>query len=105
MGQWVAVAPAQGFGPGEHRLGEVDGVRVAVFNIEGEFLAIEDLCTHDGGTLADGSLQGVVVACPRHGARFCLRTGAALSAPAFEPTACMSVRVREGQVEVRDERW
>lgn len=105
MGAWVAVAPAQAFGPGERRLCEIDGVPVAVFNVDGDYLAIEDQCTHDGGSLADGPVSEGVIACPRHGARFCLRTGAALSAPAFEPTAALETRVHQGMVEVRDPRW
>jgi 3-phenylpropionate/trans-cinnamate dioxygenase ferredoxin subunit len=82
-----------------------DGTAIAVFNVGGTLHAIEDVCTHDGGELASGSVEGDTVACPRHGARFCLRTGAALSPPAYEPTAVLPVRVEGGRVQVRDERW
>ena len=71
--------------PGDYAQIEVDGALVAVFNIHGEFYAIDDVCTHDGGELAGGAVEGDVVICPRHGARFCLRTGAALTPPAYEP--------------------
>ena len=71
--------------PATTRSVEVDGRFVAVFNIDGEFFAIDDLCTHDGGGLAGGEVEGDVVICPRHGARFCLRTGEALTPPAYEP--------------------
>ncbi len=75
---------------------------VAVFNIGGTFYAIEDTCTHDGGELAGGALEGDVVICPRHGARFCLRTGAALSPPAYEPVRTFETRIENGIVEVKE---
>jgi 3-phenylpropionate/trans-cinnamate dioxygenase ferredoxin subunit len=105
MSDWTPVAPAADIEPGGFRTVDVDGTAVAVFNLGGTFFAIEDVCTHDGGRLAGGPVDGDQVACPRHGARFCIRTGTALSAPAYEPTACLPVRVEQGQVQVRDDRW
>lgn len=79
---------------------EVDGVRIAIFLLDDEYYAIEDVCTHDGGPLVEGDIvNGCQVQCPRHGARFDIRTGAALSLPAFSPTNVFEVRV-EG-----DELW
>ena len=98
---WFAVAPAASVAPGDYAQIEVDGAIVAVFNIAGSFYAIEDVCTHDGGELAGGAVEGDVVICPRHGARFCLRTGAALTPPAYEPVRTFETRVNEGVVEVR----
>ncbi len=75
----------------------VEDVRVALFNLDGEIYAIADVCTHDGGPLVEGEIiNGHQVECPRHGARFDIRTGAALSLPAFEPTETYAVQV-EGQ--------
>ena len=91
--------------PGSHRVIDVDGTAVAVFNVAGSLHAIEDVCTHDGGQLTGGTVEGDEVVCPRHGARFCIRTGAALTPPAYEPTAVFPVRVRDGLIEVRDDRW
>jgi len=105
MSVWVDVCPAAELAPGAHRVVDVDGARVAVFNLDGELHAIEDVCTHDGGELTGGSVEGEEIVCPRHGARFCLRTGEALSAPAYEPTAKLPVRVENGTVQVRDDRW
>jgi 3-phenylpropionate/trans-cinnamate dioxygenase ferredoxin component len=105
MSDWVAVCPAAELGPGEHRVVDVAGTQVAVFNIAGAFHAIEDVCTHDGGQLTGGTVEGAEIVCPRHGARFCIRTGNALTAPAYEPTATLPVRVENGTVEVRDNRW
>lgn len=105
MADWVTVAAVGEIAPGRCKVADVDGVAVAVFNIGGEYFAIEDVCTHDGGELASGELDGDQVVCPRHGARFCVRTGDALSAPAYEPTATFPLRVANGQIQVRDERW
>ena len=98
---WVTAAPAASIPPGDYATAEVDGVFVAIFNVAGEFLAVEDVCTHDGGGLAGGAVEGDQVICPRHGARFCLRTGRALSPPAYEPVRSYETRVVDGQVEVR----
>jgi 3-phenylpropionate/trans-cinnamate dioxygenase ferredoxin subunit len=65
----------------------------------------EDVCTHDGGKLTGGCIENDVIVCPRHGARFSIRTGEALSAPAYEPTATFPVRIENGMVQVRDDRW
>ncbi|MGE0559039.1 MAG: non-heme iron oxygenase ferredoxin subunit [Burkholderiales bacterium] len=105
MSEWVSVAAVGELAPGACRVADVDGVAVAVFNIGGEYFAIEDVCTHDGGELASGVLEGDQVICPRHGARFCVRTGEALSAPAYEPAAKLPVRIDNGMVQVRDDRW
>jgi 3-phenylpropionate/trans-cinnamate dioxygenase ferredoxin component len=105
MSDWVRVAELVDFGIGERRSVEVDGLRIAVFHLDSGFHAIQDICTHDGGALGDGALEGDEIVCPRHGARFDVRTGAVTAPPAYEPIATFPVRLRDGQVEVRDERW
>jgi 3-phenylpropionate/trans-cinnamate dioxygenase ferredoxin subunit len=102
---WTRVCPLAELPPGAHRIVDVDGVDAAVFNVDGEILAVEDVCTHDGARLTGGPLDGTEVVCPRHGARFCLRTGAALTPPAYEATAVLPVQVVDGVVYVRDDRW
>jgi 3-phenylpropionate/trans-cinnamate dioxygenase ferredoxin subunit len=82
---------------------DMDGVAVAVFNLGGEYFAIQDICPHDGGELANGELEGEVIICPRHGARFSIRTGAVLGPPAYEDVRIYSVRVFEGKVQVEME--
>lgn len=105
MGRWHDAGTAD-LAPGQARTLELDGVMVAVVNIGGDLLAIEDRCTHDGSPLfssgidAADLIDGEQVICPRHGARFCLRTGAALSPPAYEPTSSYAVRVEAGRVQV-----
>ena len=105
MSGWITVCSVSELPPGAHRVVDMDGAQVAVFNLDGELYAIEDICTHDGGILTGGPVEGDVIVCPRHGARFCVRTGEALSAPAYEPVATFPVRVEAGAVQVRDERW
>lgn len=105
MSDWVTVARVGEFAPGEWRVADVDGTQIVVFNLDGEYHAIEDVCTHDGGQLTGGHVDGGEIVCPRHGARFSIRTGDALSPPAYEPTATFPVRVADGEVQVRDDRW
>lgn len=99
---WLRVGPSESIADGDYAQLEIDGALVAVFNIHGTFYAIEDTCTHDGGELAGGALDGDVVICPRHGARFCLRTGGALTPPAYEPIRTFETRVNDGIVEVKE---
>lgn len=105
MSDWVEVASVADFPPGSVRSCAVDGVQIAVFNLGGSYYAIEDLCSHEASTLADGKLEGEEIVCPLHGAHFCIRTGAALSPPAYEAVPTFPVRVDHGVVQVRDERW
>lgn len=98
---WISVAQASSIAPGDYAQADVDGVIVAVFNIDGVFYAIEDQCTHDGGGLAGGAVDGCEVICPRHGARFSLKTGDALTPPAYEPVRTFETRVVDGTIEVR----
>ena len=105
MADWFKVAAVGEIAPGGCKVVDVDGTAVAVFNVGGDYFAIEDVCTHDGGELAGGVIEGDQVVCPRHGARFCVRTGEALSAPAYEPTAKFPLRIENGFIEVRDDRW
>ena len=105
MSEWIDVSDVESFPPGEHRLADVDDVPVAVFNLEGEYFAIEDVCTHDYGQLTGGCIEDDEIVCPRHAARFNIRTGEALTPPAYEPVPTLPVRVHAGRVQVRDDRW
>ena len=93
MSEFFEVAKVGELPPGEKKLVEVDDIPVALFNVNGEFFAIEDVCTHDGGPLAEGELDGDQIECPRHGARFNVCTGAVLCMPAIEPVECHEVKV------------
>lgn len=105
MTDWIEVAPEQGLANGEHLVVDVDGTDVAVFKIDGQCYAIEDVCTHDGAEIASGELDGDEIVCPRHGARFCVKTGEVKCAPAYENLATFPVRVMDGKIQVRDDRY
>ena len=105
MADWVDVARLDEIPPGTHKVADVNDVMIAVFNLGGQLYAIEDVCTHDGGVLTGGLISGCIITCPRHGATFDVRTGAALTAPAYEPTATFPVRIEDGMIQVKDDRW
>ncbi|MEJ2644178.1 MAG: non-heme iron oxygenase ferredoxin subunit [Gammaproteobacteria bacterium] len=105
MSDWTDAASIEDIPPGSHTVVDVDDVMVAVFNVDGEYYAIEDMCTHDGGELASGEVEGDEVICPRHGARFNIRTGAVTAPPAYEDVYAFPVRIQDGKVQVRDDRW
>jgi 3-phenylpropionate/trans-cinnamate dioxygenase ferredoxin component len=98
MAKFVKVGRAGEIPPGEKRVYDVDGYGVVVANLGGEYFAVEDVCTHDGGPLGEGELQNGHLVCPRHGARFDVRTGDALTMPAFEPIGTYAVKVENGDL-------
>ena len=99
-GRWVSVARAAEIGIGESRLVRIDDVPVAVFHLDDGWYAIEDVCTHDGGPVAEGRLTGCIIECPRHGATFDVRTGAALTFPGVSPVPTYAVRIVGDDVQV-----
>lgn len=105
MQDWILVANIDEFAPGDRRIVESQGTRIVVFNLDGEYYAIEDMCTHDYAPLDGGVIEGDAIMCPRHGARFCIKTGEALTPPAYEPIITFPVRVENGVVLVRDNRF
>lgn len=72
---------------------EVDDRYVVIVNLAGDFFCVDDVCSHDGGTLGDGEMDGACLVCPRHGAKFDARTGEAVEMPATEPIARHEVKV------------
>ena len=105
MTDWIDVCAASALADNENVIVDVDGTEVAIFKIDGQFFAIEDVCTHDGAEIASGELEGDEIICPRHGARFCVKTGAVKCAPAYEDVDTFPVRVEGGQLQIRDNRW
>lgn len=105
MSNWFDVAPVSEFPAGDWRSIDLDGTQIAVFNLNGAYYAIEDICTHDGGILTGGALEGEEIVCPRHGARFSVKTGKVLAPPAYEDVSRFPVQVANGMVQVRDVRW
>jgi 3-phenylpropionate/trans-cinnamate dioxygenase ferredoxin component len=105
MEGWIEVCATRELLPGEYKVVEQGGTFIAVFNVDGDYFALEDVCTHDGAELTGGEIEGDQVICPRHGSRFCIRTGVALTPPAYEPTASFPVKVMDDVVYTRDDRW
>ncbi len=100
MGEFVKVAGAGEIAPGAGKAVDVGGRRIALFNIDGTFHAIDDTCTHRGGPLSEGTVVGAEVTCPWHGAVFDVTSGAVLGAPAPRDVACYDVRVTGEDIEV-----
>jgi 3-phenylpropionate/trans-cinnamate dioxygenase ferredoxin subunit len=84
--------------PGTTRRVEREGEALLICNVAGSFYAIEDICTHDGGELDQGELQGCRIMCPRHGAFFDVTTGAALTLPAVLPVRTFALRVEGDEI-------
>ncbi len=82
---------------------EVANRLVVVFHLRGEWFCLDDVCTHDGGPLGEGTLDGYGIACPRHGAKFDVRTGMPCGMPATEATSAFEVRIENGLVLVSTE--
>ncbi len=100
-GGFVGVASTSQIEPGSVRVVEVDGRSLCVgLTEDGEWGAIDNVCTHDGGVLGEGELDGNAVECPRHGARFDLFSGRVLALPAVRPVRAYEVRVDGERVEV-----
>ena len=100
MGRYVRVASTSEIPDRGAKCVEVDGRTIAVFNLSGSYYAIDDECSHAGGPLSDGCVEGDEVECPWHGARFNVKTGAACCAPAADGQATYPVRVSGDDVEV-----
>ena len=100
MGTFVRVATRSEVPEGGGTCVEVEGKRSALFNLSGEIYAIDDECTHIGGPLSDGFVDGEEVECPWHSARFNIKTGEVLGPPAFEGIASYRVRLSGDDVEV-----
>ncbi len=99
MTDFVKVATRDEIPEGGRKLVELGMYQILIFNLEGEIYALEDMCTHDGGPLGDSPLiNGCEVQCPRHGARFDVRTGAALCMPAFQPTITYETRIEGNDI-------
>ena len=100
MAQFIKVASAADLAPGEAKCVEVAGKKLALFNVEGNFYAIDDTCTHRGGPLSQGEVNGMVVTCPFHGARFDVTTGQVLGPPAARGVGRYDVRVEGEDVKI-----
>lgn len=99
MQDFVTVAEAKDIGPGEGRVVEVDGNELAIFNLDGTYYAIDNMCVHQGGPLGEGLLEGDIVICPWHSWRYNVKTGACSTNPSVK-VKTYSIKIDRGQVKV-----
>ena len=99
---WIDVGDADAVSEARPLAVEVDGVAVVVVRCGPELYAVEDRCTHDGESLGEAHVEDCQIICPRHGAHFCLRSGEALTPPAYEPLRTYRVRVQDGRLLLED---
>jgi 3-phenylpropionate/trans-cinnamate dioxygenase ferredoxin subunit len=101
MSDWTDIGSTQELESTSRLEGDVDGYRVRVARVSGSLYAFEDRCTHDDSPFEDAPIEECEIICPRHGARFSLVSGEALSPPAYEPLRIFEVRETEGRILVR----
>ncbi len=98
MAEFVKVATTADLPPGQRLFYDFEEESIIVFNVNGEYYAIADLCSHDDGPLEDGPLDGYSVECPRHGACFDIRNGKVLSLPATRGIPSYQVKIENGDI-------
>ena len=100
MADFVKVATTGEIAPGQGKIVEVKGKEIALFNVGGAYFAIDNMCTHEEASLADGEISGFEVTCPLHGAKFDVRSGRVVGPPAYDDVTSYSVRVSGADVEI-----
>ena len=98
--EFIGIASADEIPNGGKLFVEIDAQTIVVFNIAGKYFAIADVCSHDDGPLGDGELDGYQIICPRHGARFDVRTGQVRSLPAIVDIPAYPVRIDAGEIQI-----
>ena len=101
MSEFTKAATKNELQPGEKLLVEVDEQLVILFQVGEEYFCLDDVCTHDGGTLSDGEFEGHEIECPRHGAKFDIRCGTAMCMPATQNTGAHEVKIDGEDILVR----
>jgi 3-phenylpropionate/trans-cinnamate dioxygenase ferredoxin subunit len=101
MSQFIDAAKTSEISDGGKLLVEVDDRLVILFQVGDAYHCIDDICTHDGGTLSDGQVEGFEIACPRHGAKFDIRCGSAKCMPATQPTVAHETKVDGDTIQVK----
>lgn len=100
MSDFSTVARISELAPGEMRCVRIGRLRIALYNVDGEYFATSDTCTHEEASLSEGILFGDVVECPLHGAAFNVRTGEVEAFPAVLPVATYPVRLAGDEIQV-----
>jgi 3-phenylpropionate/trans-cinnamate dioxygenase ferredoxin subunit len=98
--EYIAVGSIGELLDGQRLFVELDDMLIVIMNINGQYYAIADVCSHDDGPVGEGNIEGFEIICPRHGARFDVRTGRALTLPAFIDIPSYPVRLVDGNIEI-----
>ncbi len=98
--EFIPVGSVEELNEGERLFIEIEGKPIVILFIHGEYYAIGDVCSHDDGPVGEGNVEGYEIICPRHGARFDIRTGKVLALPAFVDIPAYPVRVVSDQIEI-----
>jgi 3-phenylpropionate/trans-cinnamate dioxygenase ferredoxin subunit len=96
--EWIDVGSASDLEDSKSVSADIDGLALLVIRCGSELYAVEDRCTHDGEPLEGAEVEACQIICPRHGAHFCVRTGEALTPPAYEPLRTVKVREEAGRI-------
>ena len=97
---WISVAAVNEIAPGDRLVVEIGRDWVVIFNVEGQFYALEDRCSHEDVPLSEGALNGCEIECHKHGATFDITTGQHLTPPAVSPVKTFPVRVEGDLVQI-----
>ena len=100
MATWISVFSVDELDNGQHRVIDIDDTEVVIFKVDDDFFAMENICSHDGGEIASGDVENGEIICPRHGARFCIKTGDVKCPPAYEGVESYSVRIENNIVQI-----
>jgi nitrite reductase/ring-hydroxylating ferredoxin subunit len=100
MAEYVTIARTSDLEPGQAAWMDVNGREIALFNVNGTYYATDNECTHMGGPLGEGRLDGTIVTCPWHGSRFDVRTGQVVSSPARDSVRAYPVQIEGNEVRV-----
>jgi 3-phenylpropionate/trans-cinnamate dioxygenase ferredoxin subunit len=98
--EFIPIGSVEELEQGERLFIEIDGKPIVILNINGEYYAIGDVCSHDDGPVGEGNVEGYEIICPRHGAHFDIRTGRVLALPAFVDIPAYPIRVVDRQIEI-----
>jgi 3-phenylpropionate/trans-cinnamate dioxygenase ferredoxin component len=101
MSDWLDITAIEEVPFGTKKSFQTPHEAIVIVNLDGDFYALQDLCTHDGGILSNGWLEKEDLVCPRHGAHFSVKTGEALTAPAYEPINTFPVKIENGRIKVK----
>ncbi len=98
MSEWVYVAAINEIAENGWKIISIDNTDIVIVRSHHQFFALENICTHDGSPLAGEPLENDTIVCPRHGARFCIKTGKVLEGPAYEDTKSYPIKVENEKI-------